>query len=171
MSFIKNTTPQKENHVVSYKCCANNCPLNGTISTVQDKWVCSFHFRADSEKWPMVTQAIRDNADLFGMLDDLRKISEVEWSGSIKGNPPQREFYKQLFDDRPNLKPMDNENKSKYEYRLMDHISVMSGVLAKKQQPTFIQSKPVSKFLAPADYLTKPAQKPFSDTDRDHDFL
>ena len=171
MSFIKNTTPQKEDPVVSYKCHAHGCPLTGSISTVQNKWMCSFHFRADPDNWPSVTTAIFRNEALFGMLADLRKISEIEWASEIRGNPPQRELFKMLFDDQPELKPHDDENKSHYEYRLVDHISISAGVLAKRQGKTYVGTKPLSKFTNPADHLVREPQRPFIETEKDHDFL
>lgn len=170
MSFIKNTTPQKEDPVVSYKCCAHGCPLTGSISTVQNKWMCSFHFRAEPDNWPAVTSAIFSNEPIFGMLADLRKISEIEWASEIRGNPPQRELYKQLFDDQPELKPKDDENKSRYEYRLIDHISVSAGVLAKRQGKTYVGTKSLNKFTNPADALVRAPQKPFMEVEKD-DFL
>ena len=171
MSFIKNTTPQKEDPIVSYKCCAYGCPLNGSISTVQNKWTCSFHFRADSENWSAVTSTIRNNEPIFGILDDLRKISEIEWASEIRGRPAQRELYMGLFDDEPELKPRDGEHKSHYEYRLMDHISIKAGVLAKQQGKTYMGTKILSKFSNPADALVHAPQRPFIETEKDDDFL
>jgi hypothetical protein len=148
--FLKINKPQEETFV-SYKCCANGCPLNGPISTAQDKWTCQFHFRADSSKWPIVTEAIRANEALFGILDDLSKISEVEWSKDMKNSPAQRGLYMNLFDDNPELKPMANELKSKYEYRLRDYIAVQAGVLARKKENSYVKTKTLSKWHNPAD--------------------
>jgi hypothetical protein len=170
MSFIKKTAPQKEDYVVSYKCCAHGCPLTGTISTVQNKWTCSYHFRAESESWPFVTMAILEGRQILGIVDGLKKLSEIEWSCEVRGTPAQRDFYKQLFDDQPDLKPYDDENKSHYEYRLMDHIAITSGVLAKKKVSTYVGTKTLSKFTTPADYLVRKPQKPFVEVDKD-DYL
>lgn len=171
MSFIKNTTPQKEEIFVSYKCHAHGCPLNGTISALQNRWTCSFHFRADPDNWPSVTSAIHNNRPILGIIDDLRKISEIEWASEIRGNPPQRDIYMRLFDDQPELKPHDGESKSRYEYRLMDHISVSAGVLAKSQGKTYMPTRQLTKFHNPADALVHAPQRPFTETDRDDDFL
>ena len=158
MSFIKTSKPQKEESYVSYNCCANGCPLPGSISTIQDKWTCSFHFRADSIKWPMVTEAIRQNESLFGVLSELHKISEIEWGKEMierSGNhkPAQRDLFMQMFDDQPELKPRHDENKSHYEYRLYDYISVQAGVLAKKNSPTYVGTKKLSAFHNPSEFF------------------
>ena len=153
MKFIKSNKPQQEESYVSYKCCANNCPLNGPISTMQDKWVCSFHFRSEPDKWPMVTETIRNNVHLFGILDDLKKLSEIDWTIQIKDQPPQRDLYLSLFDDNPQLKPYSDEKKIHYEYRLMDYIAQQAGVLAKKKKQSFIKTQSLTQFHNPSEFF------------------
>lgn len=152
MKFIKSNQPEFEQSFSSYKCCANGCLLNGPISTSSDKWVCAFHHMAAPEQWVSMTEAIRENKDIIGILDDLLKISEITWNGTSR-EPSQRDFYQQLFNDRPNLKPLPNENRSKYEYRLKNHIAEVAGLISKKKGPSFQKTKDLSGFYNPAEFF------------------
>jgi hypothetical protein len=138
--FIK-TQRIEDEPIVSYKCVANGCPLSGGISTILDKWTCSFHFRSEPDKWPMVTEAIRESRDILGLIDGLRKIDEISWvkdtSSKDAMRPAQITLYQQLFDDRPELKPMDNEKRVHYEYRLFEYVSMIAGVLTKKHEASY----------------------------------
>lgn len=138
--FIK-TQRVEEEPIVSYKCMANGCPLTGGISTVPDKWTCSFHFRSESDKWPMVTEAIRDSKDILGLIDGLRKIDEISWvkdtSTKDEHKPAQIVLYEQLFDDRPELKPLNGEKRVHYEYRLLEYVSKLTGVLSKNHGTSY----------------------------------
>lgn len=152
MSFLRTTKP-KDEPTISYRCMANGCPLNGSISTNGAQWMCSFHFRAESRKWPMMTEAIRENEAIFGLLADLSKISEIEWSASLKGKPAQREMYLGLFDDQPELKPGPTEKKIHYEYRLMDYI-VKQGRDKKAQHGrTYQTAKQPAAFYNPSEFF------------------
>ena len=152
MSFLKTTKP-KEEPSVSYRCVANGCPLNGPISPNGGQWMCSFHFRTDSSKWPQMTEAIRNSKAIFGLLDDLRKISEIEWSASIKGRPPQREMYFGLFDDQPELKPGPVEKKIHYEYRLMDYVSKMGSDKKSQYGQTYATAKQPAAVYNPSEFF------------------
>ena len=152
MSFLKTTKP-KEEPSVSYRCVANGCPLNGSISTNGAQWMCSFHFRAESNSWPMMTETIRDNEALFGLLADLSKISEIEWSASLKGKPAQREMYFGLFDDQPELKPGATEKKIHYEYRLLDHIAKLGSGKKTEHPRTYQTAKTGAAFYNPSEFF------------------
>ena len=152
MSFLRTTKP-KDEPTISYRCMANGCPLNGSISTNGAQWMCSFHFRAESNSWPMMTETIRDNEALFGLLADLSKISEIEWSASLKGKPAQREMYFGLFDDQPELKPGPTEKKIHYEYRLMDHIAKQGSDKKAQHAQTYQTAKQPSAFYKPSEFF------------------
>ena len=152
MSFLKTTKP-KDEPKISYRCMANGCPLNGPISTNGGQWMCSFHFRAESKKWPQMTEAIRNNEAIFGLLDDLQKISEIQWSASIKGEPPQREFYLGLFDEQPELKPGPTEKKIHYEYRLMNHIAKLGSDEKAQYGQTYAKAKQPAAVYNPSEFF------------------
>lgn len=152
MSFLKTTKP-KDEPTISYRCMANGCPLSGSISTNGAQWMCSFHFRAESNKWPQMTETIRDNKAIFGLLADLNKISEIEWSASIKGAPAQREMYLGLFDDQPELKPGQTEKKIHYEYRLMDYIAMQGSSKKATHSKTYPSAKQSAAFYNPSEFF------------------
>ena len=158
MSFVKNTRPQQEEKVVSYKCCANGCNRLGTISTSADKWTCAYHHMADPEKWPVMTEVLYENKDILLVIDDLIKISEIAWSSALKDRNgvvtvPERDLHMMLFDDRPHLKPMENEGRSKYEYRLRNYLAEIAGVVGKKKAQTYVATKQLTQFSNPADFF------------------
>ena len=152
MSFLKTTKP-KEEPSVSYRCVANGCPLNGPISLNGGQWMCSFHFRTDNSQWPQMTETIRNSEAIFGLLDDLRKISEIEWSASIKGRPPQREMYFGLFDDQPELKPGPVEKKIHYEYRLMDYVAKLGSDKKSQYRQTYTTAKQPATVYNPSEFF------------------
>ena len=157
MSFLKTTKP-KDEPTISYRCMANGCPLNGSISTNGAQWMCSFHFRAESRKWPMMTETIRDNEAIFGILNDLRKISEIEWSKDMipkngLHQPAQRGLYMQMFDDQPELKPGPTEKKIHYEYRLMDYIAKQGSGKKSQHAQTYPTAKQPSAFYNPSEFF------------------
>ena len=153
MSFKRAEKTEKFDSKPTFRCVANNCPLNGSISTAQDKWMCGFHFRAEPTDWPRVSDALYQSEALLGILDDLHKVSEVTWSKAMNKAPAQRDLYMSLFDDEPELKPRPDENKSHYEYRLRDHISRKAGVLARRIEPSAITTKSIQRVNNPADYF------------------
>ena len=152
MSFLKTAKP-KEESTISYRCMANGCPLTGTISPNGGQWMCSFHFRTDSSQWPQMTEAIRNSEAIFGLLDDLRKISEIDWSASIKGRPPQREMYFGLFDDQPELKPGPVEKKIHYEYRLMDYVAKLGSDKKSQYRQTYTTAKQPATVYNPSEFF------------------
>ena len=101
----------------------------------------------------MVTETIRNNVHLFGILDDLKKLSEIDWTIPIKDQPPQRDLYLSLFDDNPQLKPYSDEKKIHYEYRLMDYIAQQAGVLAKKKKQSFMKTQSLTQFHNPSEFF------------------
>ena len=115
--------------------------------------MCSFHFRADSNKWPQMTKAIRNNEAIFGLLEDLRKISEIEWSTSINGRPPQNEMYFGLFDDQPELKPGKTEKKIHYEYRLMNYVAKLGSDKKSQYGKTYATAKQPATVYNPSEFF------------------
>ena len=152
MSFLKTTKP-KEETVTNFRCLANGCPLKGTISPNGGQWMCSFHFKTDSSQWPQMTEAIRNNEAIFGLLDDLRKISEIDWTATVNGRPPQREMYLGLFDDQPELKPGPAEKKIHYEYRLMDYIAKLGSGKKAQYGKTYQTSKKPHEVYNPSEFF------------------
>lgn len=159
MSFVKNNRPQQEEKVVSYKCHATGCNRLGTISTSADKWVCAYHHMADPEKWPLMTEVLHENKDILRVIDDLIKISEVAWSHELRSRngktlPAERDLHMMLFDDRPHLKPMPDEGRSKYEYRLRNHLAEIAGIVGKTGQvQNTVKTKQLTQFHNPADFF------------------
>ena len=101
----------------------------------------------------MMTETIRENEAIFGLLADLSKISEIEWSASLKGKPAQREMYLRLFDDQPELKPGPTEKKIHYEYRLMDHIAKKGMSKPAKHAHMYPTAKQGSGFYNPSEFF------------------
>lgn len=144
---------QDQGNPQQFKCCANGCRLHGTISTMQDKWVCAYHHMAETEKWPIVTESLRMNEDLIGMIGDLVKISEIVWDSPVGDKPAQRDLYITVFESRPELQPLPNEKRVKYEYRLRDYVAQQVGVLTKARKPTYVSTKPAGHFYNPSEFF------------------
>jgi hypothetical protein len=92
------------------------------------------------------------------VIDDLIKISEIAWSKPMRVNgvetPAERDLHMMLFDDRPHLKPMQNEGRSKYEYRLRNHLAEIAGVVGKSRQvQNTVKTKELTHFYNPADFF------------------
>lgn len=153
MRFVKNDRPQQEEKAVSLNCVANGCFLRGTISTSSDRWLCAYHHIADPEKWPAMTETLREHGDVLEIIDDLLKISEVNWSSQINDQPAQRGLFMMLFDDRPHLKPGPDENRSKYEYRLRNHICEVAGVVGRTREKSYMATKRHSNFKNASSYF------------------
>ena len=118
---------------VSHNCFANGCPMAGGISTGSN-WVCAYHHQATSDMWPRVTQALRDWDKIRLAINEIMKIDMISWGAMINGYPPKWQEFAALFDDEPELQPLEHEKirKTKYEYRLRNELAIRAGLAKRK---------------------------------------
>lgn len=128
MSYIKakkqhEDQPEEKN---STKCAAHGCPCRGTIST-GGAFFCVYHHSAEPEKWPMVTEALRENEKLLMACNEVLKMSEFDWKA--RGFAMMQCF----FDGEDHLQPQHTEKAHKrwYEARLRGWIGYLCGLTKK----------------------------------------
>ena len=89
-------------------CAAEGCPLLGTIRRENGAGVCSAHYRANADGWPLATEVVAKFADLFGMARNAQcaptpeamsgeiaaDLFRIAKAAGVKFNDAQREQYR-----------------------------------------------------------------------------
>lgn len=102
----------------SNRCHAEGCPCRGTISVEGGKFCCAAHAFVPADRWPGVSEKLRDHDWLIGFIDDIKKMrgkcenwrtfAQMFWDG-------QDEFC--LPHDRENFEPYENRMRGELLYR------------------------------------------------------
>ena len=135
MSFVKarqRTTEAAEiPHEHNNRCAANGCPLRGTIAPSGGRFVCSYHYAAQPEDWPRVTEGLRENEKIRMAIDEVIGLGDIDW---ILG---KWEMMHRFFDGEPELQPTvaEREHRRWYEYRLHCWLIHLAGITKRKPVP------------------------------------
>lgn len=115
----------------SDRCAADRCPCRGTISGGGGGWLCAYHYSAQRDIWPRVTEALFEHEDIRLAIDEVLKFGDTEW---ILG---KWEMMEKFFSDQPALQPSPSERNHRrwYEYRLRDWLMYLSGIASKRPVP------------------------------------
>lgn len=62
------------------RCIADGCPCRASVSVEGGRWVCSAHAYVASDRWPTISEKLRDNDWLIGFIDEVAKLDR---------NPPR----------------------------------------------------------------------------------
>lgn len=120
----KNDAPQEH----SKFCHASGCPLHGSVSIENSRFMCWYHASSDPDRWQQITTILQDAEDIRIAIKEVLHIDTISWSVSISGYPPKWQEFEAFFSDKPHLQPNEIEKtkKRKYEYRLRDTLRVMT---------------------------------------------
>lgn len=133
MSFVKARQRSSEEMPISYsdRCAANGCQLRGTMSASDGKYLCSYHFSSISEKWPLVTESIRQNERITLAMDEVNRIGDIDWCQG------KWEMLADFFNDEPEMQPSESEQGHRrwYLYRLHAWMLYMTGVTSRRPIP------------------------------------
>ena len=115
----------------SNRCAANGCQLRGTIAPGGGRYVCSYHYAAESEDWPRVTEALHDNENLLLGIDEVIRIGDIDWSLG------KWEMMQKFFAGEPELQPTvaERQHRRWYQYRLNAWVMYLAGITSRKPEP------------------------------------
>lgn len=133
MSLLKarqrSTEAAAPTHEHSNRCAANGCPLRGTIAPSGGRFVCSYHYAAQPEDWPRVTEGLHQHEKLRMAIDEVIGMGDMDW---VMG---KWEMMARFFDDEPGFQPTvaERQHRRWYEARLHGWLMHLVGVT--KRQP------------------------------------
>lgn len=115
----------------SDRCAANGCMLRGTIAPSNGRYVCSYHYAAESSDWPRVTEALHENEKLLLAIDEVLRMGDMDW---VLGKWEMMDRY---FADQPELQPTEAERQHRrwYEYRLNAWVMYLAKITKRKPEP------------------------------------
>lgn len=118
-------------HTHSDRCAAHGCPMRGTIGTGGSSYVCRYHYPAQPEDWPRVTDELVRNERLLLAVNEVLRIGDIEWALG------KWEMLERFFRDEPQLQPTDAERQRRAWYlnRLDGWLRYLTGTVPRAPQP------------------------------------
>lgn len=107
-------------------CHASNCPRRGTISLGGDKFFCDAHAFSEADRWPRITESLRDHDWLIAFHDDLQRM--------VRACDPKQEWRSyavQFWHDQEDgelLKPDPKEEAVPYMNRMRGELTYRCGL-------------------------------------------
>jgi hypothetical protein len=78
MSAFRELAKQRKQHEPEQTgpqmCQANHCPCIATVQIEGGRWCCSSHAFAVSDKWPAITEGLRNHDWLLGFIADIQRM-------------------------------------------------------------------------------------------------
>lgn len=103
-------------------CVALGCPCRGSVSLEGGGFTCTAHSSVPADRWPMVTERLRDHLWLIEFIDTIAQMDRV----IDKNAPSWRDFAQQFWtgtddyclpDDREGFVPYSNRMRGELLYR------------------------------------------------------
>lgn len=113
-------------------CAAHGCPLRGTIDLGgSGRYLCHGHAHAGLERWPAITQAIRQHEWMLRIVRDVKAAGsrDTQW----------RKAAMLAWAVEPDMAPHAQETQALYVARLLQDFEHRVGARATKPQPLLPQ--------------------------------
>lgn len=116
-------------------CWASNCPCRGSISLEGGHFVCSAHSAVPSDKWPRLTEKLREHDWLIAFTDDIARMDRAP----EKDAPSWREFAMKFWEGQDDYcQPNPKEGALPYQLRMRSELLYRCG-LSKRPAPRLPQ--------------------------------
>jgi hypothetical protein len=125
--------PAKAEAVDVSRCYANGCPCRASMSVEGGRWVCVAHAFAVPDRWPALTEKLREFSWLLEFIDELKVMERrlEDWRG----------FAMQFWANSDTVcQPDPKENFTPYENRMRGELLYRVGQM---KRPTVRLPKPV----------------------------
>lgn len=113
-------------------CGANGCPQLGSIDLGgSGRFLCACHAMVPSDRWPAVTQGIRDYAWMLAIIRDVKAAGsrDLQW----------RKAAMLAWSVEPEMAPHEQETQALYVARLLQDFEHRVGARATKPEPMLPQ--------------------------------
>lgn len=129
----KITEQAKPEPQVNLGCYATGCPCRATMSVEGGRWCCLAHATQHSDRWPAITQKLREHVWLIEFIDEIKTMHRrlEDWRG----------FAVQFWDGEDKAcKPDPKEEFAPYENRMRGELLHRCGLM---KRPALRLPKPV----------------------------
>lgn len=130
----RNAEPQEPERDPS-RCIANGCPCRGSVSHDGSRFMCSAHADVPADRWPMLSERLRDHVWLIEFTDEMQKMDRQhgDWRG----------FALQFWaNSDQECAPVEGENAIPYQLRMRSELMFRCGLMTKRPTPLLPQQQP-----------------------------
>jgi hypothetical protein len=119
-------------------CVALGCPCKGSVSMEGGGFTCTAHGAIPSDRWPMVSERLREHRWLIEFIDEMRKMDAEhgDWRG----------FAVQFWTEDQYAAPVAGENAIPYQLRMRGELMHRCGLLKNRPAPRLPKAPAVGRF-------------------------
>lgn len=115
------------------RCAAIGCPCRGSVSLEGGRFICTAHAALPSDRWPLITERLREHDWLIGFVDEMQKMDR---NPPKPGQPGWREFATQFWQETDDFcVPRPREQALPYQNRMRLELLYRCGAMAKRPEP------------------------------------